>query len=353
MFISSCGEAPQQPKPAPFKTMVVAQSSPEVSKSYPSVNRGQQSVEVRPQVGGVITKILVDEGQMVKQGQVMFIIDQVPYRAALNVAKANVKSAEAQVSTAQLVLDSKKELFQENVVSEYDLLTARNSLLAAESALALAKANQTNAQNNLNYTEVKSPVNGTTSMIPYRVGALVSSSMVEPLVKVSDDKKMHAYFSLAESDLLSLMKKDSTYNNIIENFGEVSLILSDGSTYQLKGTIDAISGTIDDATTSVRVRAVFDNPKGILRDGGNGRIVISTIMPESVVIPAKSTFEVQNKKFVYRVVNGVAKSQEIIVYPGAGDGVSYIVESGLTVGDTIISEGAGLIRPGQPVTIAK
>ncbi len=351
-LLASCGQAPEAPKPTPFKALTVELSDEEVQRSFPAVNRGQQSVEVRPQVGGVITKILVDEGAEVKKGQVMFIIDQVPYRAALNVAKANVKSAEAQVATAKLMVDSKEELFKENVISEYDLQTSRNSLLSAESALALAKANEVNAANNLRYTEVTSPVNGTASMIPYRVGALVSSSITEPLVKVSDDKKMHAYFSLTEAQLLQLMKSDSTYSNIKDSFGDVELRLSDGSTYPLTGRVDAISGTIDPATSAVSVRAVFENPKGILRDGGNSRIIITSTMNDAVTIPASSTFEIQNKKFVYKVVDGTAKGQEIQVNP-LSDGTSYIVESGLSAGDVIIREGAGLIRPGQPVVIAQ
>ena len=123
-----------------------------------------------------------------RKGQLLFVIDQVPYQAALAEATANVKSAEASLATAQLNLKSSKALHEKNVVQDYVLNTAKNELAVAEAALAQAKAKEISARNNLSYTEVKSPVDGVASMIAYRVGALVSSSISEPLVTLSDDK---------------------------------------------------------------------------------------------------------------------------------------------------------------------
>ena len=189
ILLSSCNPKPQQEAGAKYKTLRVEFSDRTLKTGYTASLRGRQYVEIRPQVSGIITEILLNEGDPVKKGQVLFIIDQVPYKAALETAIANVKSAESRLATAKLTAESKEELFKENVVSEFDLQTARNSLAEAQANLAQARAQETNARNDLSYTTVKSPVNGVASMIPYRVGALVSSSITEPLVTVSDARQ--------------------------------------------------------------------------------------------------------------------------------------------------------------------
>lgn len=170
-----------------------------LTNSYSAVVKGRQSVEIRPQVSGTITDICVKEGAKVQKGQVLFVIDQVPYQAALQTAVANVKSAEAAVATARLTSDSKEELFKEKVVSDFDRQTARNSLLEAEASLAQAKAAEANARNDLSYTVVRSPVNGVAGMSSYRVGALVNSSITTPLLTVSDDEEIYVYFLLRKT----------------------------------------------------------------------------------------------------------------------------------------------------------
>lgn len=183
--------------------MEVTRGTRTLNQNYTAVINGRQSVEIRPQVSGTITQICIDEGAKVKKGQTLVIIDQVPYEAALQTAVANVKNAEAAVATARLTAESKEELFKEHVVSDFDLQTARNSLFQAEATLAQAKADEINARNNLSYTEVKSPVDGVSGMLPYRVGALVDASISTPLTTVSDDEEMYVYFSMTESQILS------------------------------------------------------------------------------------------------------------------------------------------------------
>lgn len=177
MLLCSCSNKEQIVSEEKYKTMTVAMGDHTLQTAYSATLRGQQAVEVRPQVSGIITNICIDEGDIVRKGQVLFIIDQVPYKAALETALANVKSAEAKLHTARLTADSKNELYKEKVVSDFDRQTAYNQLLEAEAALEQAKAEETNARNNLSYTEVKSPVDGVASMIPYRVGALVDSNI--------------------------------------------------------------------------------------------------------------------------------------------------------------------------------
>ena len=318
---------------------------------YTATIKGCQTVEIRPQVSGMITDIRINEGSMVGMGQVLFVIDPVPYEAAYEIAVANVKSAEVALSTAQLMLDSNKELYEQDVVSEFDLMMARNDLAEAEAKLALARAEETNAHNNLSYTEVKSPVNGVASMIPYRVGALVSSNITQPLVTVSDDSQVYAYFSMAENQMLDLIYQYGSLQRAINEMPEVELRMSNGDIYEHKGRINAISGTISETTGAVSLRAAFPNRGRVLRDGGSGTVIIPSERKGCIVIPQSATYELQDRIFVYKVVEGRAVSTLIEVLP-QNNGTEYIVESGLQEGDVIVAEGAGLIREGT-VVVAK
>lgn len=332
-----------------YKTMEVTRGTRTVSQSYTAVINGRQSVEIRPQVSGTITQVCIAEGAKVKKGQTLVIIDQVPYKAALETAVANVKSAEASVGTARLTANSKEQLFKEKVVSDFDLQTARNSLLQAEATLAQAKAEEVNARNNLSYTEVKSPVDGVSGMLPYRVGALVDASITTPLTTVSDDEEMYVYFSMTESQILSLIRQYKTLDEALKQMPEVELKLSDGLTYAHKGRIDAISGTIDTSTGAVSLRATFPNPEHMLRNGGSGTVIFPYVKENVLIIPQEATYEIQDKIFVYKVVDGKATSSQVTVFP-INDGKEYIVEDGIKEGDTIIAEGAGLVQEGTVVS---
>lgn len=350
-MLASCKEAPkklQTSRERIYKTMTVEAADRTLTTGYAATISGCQTVEIRPQVSGMITDILINEGDFVSKGQVLFVIDQTPYKAAYEIAQANVKSAEAGLSTAQLILDSNKELFEQGVVSEFDLMTSRNDLVDAEARLALARAEEINATNNLSYTEVRSPLDGVASMIPYRVGALVSSSITTPLVTVSDDSEVYAYFSMAENTMLDLIQAYGSLKEAIREMPEVELLMSNGKKYPKKGRIDAVSGTISATTGAVSLRATFPNKSRLLRDGGSGKVVIPTILNNSIVIPQSATYELQEKIFVYKVIDGKAVSAAITVLP-QNNGVEYIVESGLSVGDVIIAEGAGLVREGATI----
>ena len=331
-----------------YETLEVSLSDRTLSTGYSAAISGVQTVEIRPQVSGMITEILIEEGESVRKGQVLFIIDQTPYKAAYEIASANVKSAEAALSTAQLIYESNKNLFEQDVVSEFDLMTAQNDLTDAQARLALCKAELVNASNNLSYTEVRSPVNGVASMIPYRVGALVNSSITQPLVTVSDDSKVYAYFSMAENQMLDMVQQYGSLNNAIRQMPEVELMMSNGQMYEFSGKINAISGTISENTGAVSLRAVFNNRNHLLRNGGSGTIIIPMTLTNCIVIPQTATYELQDRIFVYKVIDGKASASEIHVAP-QNNGTEYIVTSGLTVGDIIIAEGAGLIKEGTPI----
>ena len=351
-LLYSCGVPQQQETDTAYKTLTIKSGDQILKTGYTATLRGRQNVEIRPQVSGIITEICINEGDAVHKGQTLFIIDQIPYKAALQTAIANVKSAEAKLATAKLTADSKAELYKEQVVSEFDLQTARNEQIAAEAALAQAKAQEVNARNDLSYTEVKSPVDGVASMLPYRVGALVSSSITTPLTTVSDDREVYAYFSMTENQILSLVSQSGTLEKALEEMPEVDLQLSNGQAYAHKGKIDAISGTIEAGTGVISVRATFPNPEQMLRNGSSGEVIFPYNKENVIIIPQEATFEVQDKVFAYKVVDGKATSTQLQVYP-IDNGKEYVVEKGLEKGDIIIAEGAGLIQEGTVVKTAK
>ena len=351
LLISSCKEAVRkEAKETYYPTLEVQLSDRTLQTQYTATISGVQTVEIRPQVSGMITDILIEEGQSVSKDQVLFVIDQTPYKAAYEIAVANVKSAEAALSTARLIVESNQDLYEQNVVSEFDLMTAQNDLTEAEARLALCKAEEISAGNNLSYTEVRSPVNGVASMIPYRVGALVSSSIAQPLVTVSDDSHVYAYFSMAENQMLDMIQQYESLDNAMRQMPEVELMMSNGTMYGHKGKINAISGTISESTGAVSLRAVFPNRQHLLRNGGSGTVIIPVERENSMVIPQTATFELQDRIFAYKVVDGKASSTEIHVAP-QNNGVEYIVERGLEVGDIIVSEGAGLLKEGTEIKI--
>ena len=350
LSMTSCQEkvAPQKRAETIYKTLTVEKSNQVLRSGFAATINGCQTVEVRPQVSGMITDIRINEGDFVRKDSTLFVIDQTPYKAAYEIASANVMSAEANLSTAKLILESSKELYEQDVVSEFELMTANNNLAEAEAKLALAKAEMNSAHNNLSYTMVKSPVNGVASMIPYRVGALVNSNISQPLVTVSDDSKIFAYFSMAENQMLDLIQEYGSLKEAIKDMPEVELVMSNGKTYKHKGKINAVSGTISASTGAISFRAVFPNPERLLRDGGSGTVIIPSEHEDCIIIPQTATFELQEKIFVYKVIDGKASSAAITVMP-QNNGVEYIVESGLEVGDVIIAEGAGLVREGAVV----
>lgn len=225
-----------------YPLLTVKPEDRQLSVKYSAVIEGKQDVEVRPQVSGTITRVLVEEGAHVRKGEVLFVIDQVPYKAALQKAVAAVATAEANEATAKQTLEGKELLFADRVISDFELHTAQNEYKSAQAALQQAQAELTDAQNNLSYTEVKSPVDGYAGMTSFRIGALVSSSMTEPLIRVSDNSQMYVYFSLTEKQVLALTAQYGSLDKALASFPEVSLELNDGSVYGTKGRVDVISG---------------------------------------------------------------------------------------------------------------
>lgn len=347
----SCGNVEQSGEQA-YPVMTVAADSVTIEESYSASIQGRQDIEIYPQVSGTIRRVCVKEGQKVRKGELLFVIDQVPYIAALRTATANVRAAAAQVETARLDYDSKKELFRENVVSEYDLSTAKNALAVAEAGLEQAKAQETDARNNLSYTEVKSPSDGVVGTLPYRMGTLVSPSMTSPLTTVSNNREMYVYFSMTENQLRSLLRQYGSPEEVISRMPAIRLRLNDGTLYENEGRVETISGVINRQTGTVSVRGVFPNEKSLLVSGGIGNVVIPRMERGAVVIPQSATYELQDKLFAYKVADGKAVSTQLTV-ERIHDGKEYIVRNGLQAGDVIVSEGVGLVQDGMEITVRK
>lgn len=350
MMITSCGQTPPRQAEATYAAVKISAVDKTLSAAYSATIRGRQDIQLYPQVSGFLTKLCVEEGQTVRRGQILFVIDQVPYEAALQTAVANRQAAEASLATARLTYDSKKELFAGNVVSEFDLKTAENTWLSAQAQLAQTKAQELSARNNLSYTEVKSPADGVVGTLPYRVGTLVSSASPQPLTTVSDNSTMYVYFSLTENQLLDMIRRYGSKEAALKEMPALELQLNDKSVYPEKGRIESISGVIDRNTGTVSVRAAFPNPDGLLHSGGAGNVIVPIRREGCFVIPQSAAFEIQDKVFVYKVIDGKAQSFPVRVTRVNG-GQEYIVEEGLQAGDVVVAEGVGLMREGTPVKI--
>lgn len=349
VLMASCKQSPDaEVKSSSYAVMQVEAVDKELTSSYSASIRGRQDIDIYPQVAGTIEKLCVSEGQKVKRGQLLFVIDQVPYIAALKTATANVEAARAALATAQLTYQSNQELFEQKVVSEFSLKTAHNAYLTVKAQLAQAEAQEISARNNLSYTEVRSPGDGVVGALPYRVGALVSASMPQPLTTVSDNSDMYVYFSMTENQLLTLTRQYGDMDEALKNMPQVELRLNDNSLYGEKGVIESISGVIDRLTGTVTARAVFPNKSRLLHSGASGTVLVPSIYKNCIVIPQTATVRMQDKTLVYKVEDGKAVSR-LITVSNISDGREYVVLDGLNVGDEIVSEGAGLLREGTQV----
>ena len=350
---SSCGNKQGGlPQSNEYPVITIQSTNSEMSSSYPATIRGKQDIEIRPKISGFITKLCVDEGSVVRKGQVLFTIDNVQYRAVLNQAEASLNSAKSALATAELTYNNKKELYNQNIVGDFDLQSAANSYATAKATVAQAEAAVVSARDNLSYCNVTSPSDGVVGTIPYRVGSLVSSSMATPLTVVSNIDEMYVYFSVNEKQILE-MTRASEGKNVIEAFPEVQLELADGSIYTQVGHVSTVSGVIDQNTGSVSVRADFANPDHLLKSGGQGNIIITRKTEGVIIIPQAATAEVQDKVFVYVLGKDNKVSYTAIEVDPQNDGQNYIVTKGLKDGDRIVTKGITKLTDGaeiKPVT---
>lgn len=339
-----------------FAVEAVKATSSNQSEQYPATIKGLQDIEVRPQVSGLIVKLCVDEGATVRKGQALFQIDPTQYKATYDQAAASVKSAKANLETITATERNKKMLHDQKIISDFEYQTAVNNLLTAKANLAQAEAAYTVAKQNLDFCTVKSPSDGVIGTFPYRIGALVSPSISEPLTTVSEIGDMYVYFSMTEKQLLDLTRAGGTLKEQLEKIPAVKLQLADGTMYDAEGKIDAVSGVIDQTTGSVSMRAIFPNKQNILRSGGMANVVFPYTMSEIILIPQTATQEIQDKKFVYVLQPDSTLKHTEIQISNLNDGKNYIVTGGLKEGDQIVVEGVQTLQDGQkisPITVAQ
>lgn len=338
------------PTPA-FKVMTLQSRSVTLNTEYPASIQGEQDIEIRPKVDGFVEKIYVDEGSVVKKGQLLFQINNPQFAQDVRTAEAGVKTAEADVNTARLQVEKVKPLVEKDIISHYELESAQLTLQTKQAALAQARAALENARINVGYTTITSPVEGVIGSLPYKLGSLVNSSTAQPLTTVYNTSTIYAYFAMNEKQLLDFSRDSSntSLHSKLDRMPPVTLILSDGTLYDRKGKVETVNGLINTATGSANFRAGFANPKGLLRSGSSATVRIPRLLKDVLIIPQNVTYELQDKRFAY-VVDAESKVKNVsITVMDQTPGQFYIVTGGLKPGDKIIAEGANNLKDGSAI----
>lgn len=350
MLIISCGKSqkPEEEEATKYDLMTVTTQDYQLQTEYAAQVKGAQDIRVIPRVEGYLQDIRVKEGDHVRKGQLLFVIDRTAYEAAVQQAEAVVMQNRALVEKARQDCEGKRRLQEQRVISTFELQQAERDLDVAETNLAAAHASLKAARNNLSFTELRSPSDGVIGRIPYRRGDLVGPGIQDGLTIVSDNRQMYVYFSLTESRVMDYLAEYASMQEAIGHMPALSLVLPNGQTYVQQGHVESVSGIVDEQTGAVSVRAVFPNPQGRQLSGGTARVVMPQTHKGAIVIPQEATFEVLDKVYVYKVAGGKATST-LITVERLHDGKSLVVTSGLRKGDIIIAKGAGLVRDGARV----
>ena len=343
LFVSallfSCQENKVQQVVPEYAVMTIEEEPVVVKNSFPALISGDTDAEVRSNVSGAIVKKHVDEGDIVKKGDLLFEIDHAPYQADYNMALANVNAAKVGVETAELTAVNKTNLCEKGIISEYEKKLADNQLASAKAQLEQAEARLQTAKINLDYSYIKSPNDGVVGSIPFSVGSLVGPSTATPLTTVSQIDVVKADFSINEKLMLYYTQKGGV-KDILKYMPEVELKLADGTMYEHKGKIVSVAGSIDTKTGAANMSADFDNPAKILRSGATGTIYIPREIANARLVPQSATFEMQDKKFVYVFNDSITEMREIKVDNLTYE-QNYIVTEGLELGEVIVIEGVG------------
>jgi membrane fusion protein (multidrug efflux system) len=325
-------------------------------QEYSASLEGSQDIEIRPQVNGYLDKIFIDEGAQVKRGQPLFHINDLPYREALNNAKATLAAAKANLASAEINVNKLTPLVQNNVISPVQLKSAQAVYDASAASVAQAQAQVANAEINIGYSLIKAPADGYIGRIHFKTGSLVGLSTTDPLTILSQVKDVRAYFSFSETDFLRFKNQypGKTISDKVKQMPPVELILADNSVYPEKGKVEIVSGQFANGTGSIPFRASFPNAGGMLRSGNTGRIRISSLVPSGLVIPQESTFEMQDKIFVF-LLGDSNKVSSVPVDVSGRSGNYYLVNKGVKAGDRIVYSGVDRLRDGaviQPEAMA-
>ena len=349
-IITSCGIDMPKEVQTSYETMTVEKKDIEVPMKFSAKMKGQADVTITPQVSGQLMKICVTEGQRVKKGQTLFVIDSRNAQLNLEAAQANLQAALASENSAKLEYESNKNLFEKKIVSQYMLDNSENSYKQARASVAQARASVNNAKVNLSFCTITAPVSGLIGEIPVRTGDQVSPG--SQLTMVSGNTQMDAEFSVTESlveQMVSAGAKASDKVKLMAAMPEVTFVMKNGTEYQHKGRISSLTGMVNATTGTMSVKATFPNPEGQLVSGIQGTVVLPYAEKDVIVIPQTAVVKLQSRQQVYKVKADSTATAVEVKTEDIGNGKDFIITSGLNVGDKIITVGANNVQEGQKV----
>ena len=348
--LTACGLDMPKETNSSFETMIVKKSDIELPYKFSAKMKGQNDVTVTPQVSGQLMKICVAEGQQVKQGQTLFVIDQRNAQLELEAAQANLQAALAQENSAKLEYESNKNLFDKRIVSSYMLTNSENSYKQAQAAVAQAKAAANRAKVNLGFCTITANVSGVIGEIPVRVGDQVSP--MTQLTILSGNTSMYAEISVTEAVIESMVKEGVKATDIekkLAKLPDATFIMKNGTEYPHKGRVASLTGVVNAATGSLTAKVSFPNPSGHLYSGIQGTVVMNFAEKGVIVIPQNAVIRLQDKSQVYKVKADSTATASDVTIEDAGNGKEFIVTSGLNPGDKIVTLGANNVTEGQKV----
>jgi len=352
--LMSCGIDEPTPTDSSFETMTVKKSDIELPYKFSTRMQGQNDVTVMPQVSGQLMKICVAEGEQVKKGQTLFIIDARNAQLELEAAQANLQAALAQENSAKLEYESNKNLFEKKIVSSYMLNNSENQYKQAQAAVAQARAAVNNAKVNLGFCTITANVSGIIGEIPVRVGDQVSPMTI--LTILSGNTTMEAEVSLTESVIETMVKEGIKGNEVDDEIAKLpaaTFVMKNGTEYPHKGRVLSVSGVVDATTGSLTCKISFPNPNGHLYSGIQGTIVIPFSEKDVIVVPQFAVVRLQDKSQVYKVKADSTATAVEVTTTDTGNGKDFIITSGLNEGDVIVTTGANNVTEGQKVLFAE
>ena len=337
-----------------FETMTVKKSDIELPYKFSAKMKGQNDVTVTPQVSGQLMKICVTEGQQVKKGQTLFIIDSRNAQLELEAAQANLQAALAQENSAKLEYESNKNLFEKKIVSSYMLNNSENSYKQAQASVAQARSAVNRAKVNLGFCTITATVSGIIGEIPVRTGDQVSP--MTQLTMLSGNTTMYAEFSVTESIVEAIVKEGMKANDVekyIANLPPATFVMKNGTEYPHKGHVVSLTGVVNAETGSLTCKVSYPNPDGHLYSGIQGTIVMPFAEKSVIVVPQYAVVRLQDKAQVFKVKADSTATAIEVTTEDTGNGKDFIVTSGLNEGDQIVTTGANNVTEGQKVLFSE
>ena len=330
--------------PQAYSVLTLTPQSATIFNDFPATIEGIEIVQLRPMVDGYLEKIYVPEGGNVKKGELLFKIQNPIYEQNVITAQAAIKIAQADVDAAKMDVEKVRPLVEKDIVSKYELESAQYTLESKIAALDQANAALRNAQTNVGYTTLRSPITGIMGSIPYKIGDLISGSISNPLTSLARVDNVYAYFSLSEKQLLGFFNRvpGATLQDKLDRLPHVSLVLADGSQYPQKGRLQTASGFVTTGTGTVSFKAQFVNPTGIIHSGASAIVRLPRTIDTALLVPQSATYELQDKRFVYLLIDSNRVINTAIESTPTNDGKFLLVRSGLKRGDRVLLNGFNL-----------